>query len=103
MSRLKQRPLMPTFMDLLNQQTTRMNGDTQTETDKPKEIIPVAVSEEIIPVADAAFCRQCGLWLSSDYISMGISFRCPDCNYSLFSINRIGAREKWEINKLKEE
>jgi len=103
MSRLKPRSPMPTLFDLLNQQTTREPKDKQTEQDYPEEIIPVAVQEEIIPVADAAFCRQCGLWLTSDYISLGIKFRCPDCNYSLFSINRIGAREKWEINKLKEE
>ena len=101
MSRLKSRP-MPTFQDLFKQQSVRPDGEgegqvTKTEQSPEKEMT-VAVDQEKMIVADAAFCRQCGEWLTSEHISLGITFRCPKCNFSLFSINRIGAREKWEKN-----
>jgi predicted Zn-ribbon and HTH transcriptional regulator len=73
-----------------------MEKEKQSVQDSPKENGSGGQIE--IPVADAAFCRQCGEWLTSDHISLGITFRCPKCDYNLFSINRIGAREKWEKN-----
>lgn len=98
MSRLKKRPAMPTLMDILNQETTRMEGQEDKTAQSLKEKMTVAVPEKEMMLADAAFCRQCGHWLSSDYISLGIKFRCPECDYTLFTINRIGARGKWEKN-----
>lgn len=103
MSRLKPRP-MPTFQELLKQQSSRPDGEVLIQTDIPSQesgLEPrmiVAVQSEKIPLADAAFCRQCGEWLTPDYIQMGIKFRCPKCNYCLFTINRVGSREKWEKN-----
>ena len=94
---------MPNLFDLIKRSPTREIEDGQSEEVSPVEKVELAVPELAVPeLADAAFCRQCGEWLSSDYISMGIKFRCPECNYSLFSINRVGSRKKWEENKMKE-
>ena len=110
MSRLKPRT-MPNLFDLINQSPTRELKDGQSEEVSPIEKVELAVEkvpelavpELAVPeLADAAFCRQCGEWLSSDYISLGIKFRCPECDYSLFSINRVNSRKKWEENKMKE-
>jgi hypothetical protein len=40
------------------------------------------------------FCRQCGHWLFWSQMIKG--FCCPTCGFNVFSINRIGARERWE-------
>lgn len=98
MSRLKSRPPMPSLFDIINQQPNRMEKEVKpSEAEAEKEMI-VAVDQEKMMLADVAFCRQCGEWLTSEHISLGITFRCPKCGYSLFSINRIGAKEKWEKN-----
>jgi hypothetical protein len=96
MSRLKQRTI-PTLQDLMKERTSRevliqVDIPSQTSGLEPR----MSVAEMSVAEPKAGFCRSCGEWLTPEQIQLGIKFRCPKCDYSLFTINRIGAREKWE-------